>query len=337
MNYDLVGIGNALVDIEVQVEDDFLEKFSLAKGGMTLSTAEHQARVLNSLAGRSMKISSGGSAANTVHGLSVLGAKTYYLGRVANDAYGHHYTEDMTLCGVGFPGPGAETEGTGSCLVMITPDTERTMLTHLGVSSALHPDNVDETIVENGRTVYIEGYLWAAEETRQAALKLAEIAKKKGVSVAFTLSDAFIANSYKESLIDFIRWNADILFCNHAEALALTDTKDPESAFSILQGMTDTLFLTVGKDGAWAGKDGGPRVHVPAFPVKAVDTTGAGDLFAAGALFGLIRNHGLKESAVIGSYCAAQVVTHLGARMPVHSHTDIGKILKSHAELSRKR
>lgn len=336
MNYDLVGIGNALVDIEVQVDDAFIEKFSLAKGGMTLAATEDQLRLLNALSGHPMKISSGGSAANTVHGLSVLGGKAYYLGRVANDAYGHHYTEDMNRCGVGFPGPGAEMEGTGSCLVLVTPDTERTMLTHLGISSALHADNVDGTIVENSRAVYIEGYLWAVEETRQAALKLADMAKKTGIPVAFTLSDAFIANSFRESVIDFIRWNVNILFCNQVEALALTDTKDPVSAFSALQGMTDTLFLTLGKNGAWAGKSGEPRVHVSAFPVKAVDTTGAGDLFAAGALFGLIKNHGLKESAIIGSYCAAQVVTHLGARMPLNAHTDIGKILKSHDEIARK-
>lgn len=336
MIYDLLGIGNALVDIEVQVEDGFIEKASLTKGGMTLSTSENQVNLLNALNGYPIKTTSGGSAANTVHGLSVLGGKAYYLGRVAGDAYGHHYTQDMANCGVGFPGPGAETEGTGSCVVMVTPDTERTMHTHLGVSSALHPDNVDETIVKNSRMVYIEGYLWTGEETRQAAVKLMETAKKAGIPVAFTLSDAFIANSYKADLIDFIRWNVNILFCNEVEGLALADTHDPEKAFAALQGMTETVFFTRGKQGAWAGKTGGQRVHAGAFPVKAVDTTGAGDLFAAGALYGLSRKHDLKESAIIGSYCAGQVVTHLGGRLPVGTHTDVRKILKTYKDSNLK-
>jgi hypothetical protein len=330
MIYDLLGIGNALVDIEVQVEDSFVKKHSLAKGGMTLASAADQARILKSLKGHPTKTTSGGSAANTVHGLSVLGGKSYYIGRVASDAYGHHYTEDMTNCGVGFPGPGAETEGTGSCVVMVTPDTERTMHTHLGISSALHPDNVDPTIVTNSRMVYVEGYLWTGNETRRAALQVTDIAKKAGIPVAFTLSDAFIANSYKSELIDFIRWKVDILFCNEVEGLALMDTDDPDKAFTLLQSMSETVFFTRGKSGAWAATANQPITHAEAFPVKAVDTTGAGDLFAAGAIYGLIKKHSLKEAAIIGSYCAAQVVTHLGGRLPLGAHTDARKILKSY-------
>lgn len=332
MTYDLLGIGNALVDIEVRVEDSFIKKHSLTKGGMTLASADGQSRILKSLKEYPTKTSSGGSAANTVHGLSVLGGKSYYLGRVASDAYGHHYTEDMTNCGVGFPGPGSETDGTGSCVVMVTPDTERTMHTHLGVSSTLHPDNVDETIVKNSRMVYIEGYLWTGDETRRAALRLAEIAKKAGIPIAFTLSDAFVATNFKSALIDFIRWNVDILFCNEVEGLALINTDDPDTAFTQLQAISETVFFTRGKNGAWAATTGEPITHAEAFPVKAVDTTGAGDLFAAGALYGLIKKHSLKESAIIGSYCAAQVVTHLGGRLPVNTHTDTRKILKTYKD-----
>lgn len=328
MIYDLLGIGNALVDIEVQVEDNFIKKLSLTKGGMTLASSDSQSQILKSLKGYPTKTSSGGSAANTVHGLSVLGGKSYYIGRVASDAYGHHYTEDMTNCGVGFPGPGAETEGTGSCVIMVTPDTERTMHTHLGISSALHPDNVDPSIVKNSRMVYIEGYLWTGDETRRAALKLTEIAKKAGIPVAFTLSDAFIANNFKSELIDFIRWKVDILFCNEVEGLALMDTDDPDTAFTLLQSLSDTVFFTRGKSGAWAATTSQPITHAAAFPVKAVDTTGAGDLFAAGAIYGLLKKHSLKESSIIGSYCAAQVVTHLGGRLPISTHTDAHKILK---------
>ena len=334
MNYDLVGIGNALVDIEIQVEDSFIEKQSLVKGGMKLSTSQEQTQVLNALSGKSTKISSGGSAANTVHGLSVLGSSGYYLGRVANDNYGRHYTDDMKVCKVGFPGTGSEMQGTGTCVVLVTPDAERTMLTHLGISSSLHPDNVDETIVRNAKMVYIEGYLWTEEETRNAALKMAEIAKTHGIPVAFTLSDAFVVNTFKEGLIDFIRWNVDILFCNEVEALAMADVSDHESAFETLRGMADTVFMTLGSQGSWVGNNQkNPKASVGVFPISPVDSTGAGDLFAAGALHGIIQGHDLKDSAILGSYCAAQVVTQMGPRMPVHSHTDAQKILDEYAKI----
>jgi len=336
MNYDLIGIGNALVDIEVQVDDAFIAKHSLTKGGMQLFTAAEQSRILNDLSGRPAKVSSGGSAANTIHGACVLGSRAYYLGRVADDNYGQHYSSDMKVCGVGFPGPGAETNGTGTCLVLITPDTERTMLTHLGVSSSLHADNVDETIVRNAKMVYIEGYMWTGDETRNAALKMADIAKTDKIPVAFTLSDAFVVNSFKESLMDFIRWNVNTLFCNEVEALAMTDTKDVESAFEILRGMTDTVFMTLGSKGSWVGNNNlSFKESVGVFPITPVDTTGAGDLYAAGALHGIINNYSFKESGILGSYCAAQVVTHLGARMPVHSHTDEQKILAEYAKISK--
>jgi len=332
MNYDLVGIGNALVDIEVQVEDAFIEEKSLVKGGMKLSTSQEQAQILNALKNRPSKISSGGSAANTVHGLSVLGSSGYYLGRVANDNYGRHYTEDMKACGVGFPGIDSETHGTGTCVVLITPDTERTMLTHLGISSSLHSENVDETIVRNAKMVYIEGYLWTGEETREAALKMAEIAKSDGIPVAFTLSDAFVVNTFKESLTDFIRWNVDILFCNEVEALAMTGASNHESAFDILGGMADTVFMTLGAKGSWAGNNQAKET-VGVFPIKPVDTTGAGDLFAAGALHGVIQGYSLKQSGILGTYCAAQVVSHMGPRLPVHSHTEAEKILNEYQKI----
>ena len=148
----------------------------------------------------------------------------------------------LPRCRVGFPGPGTEAHGTGTCVVLVTPDTERTMLTHLGISSSLHPDNVDETIVRNSKMVYIEGYLWTEEETRKAAMKMAEMAKTNGILVAFTLSDAFVVNTFKETLTDFIRWNVNILFCNEVEALAMTDASNDESAFGTLREMGDHGF-----------------------------------------------------------------------------------------------
>jgi sugar/nucleoside kinase (ribokinase family) len=333
MNYDLVGIGNALVDIEVQVDDAFIEKASVTKGGMTLSSIEDQNKILETLQSSSKKISSGGSAANTIHGASVLGARSYYLGRVANDTHGKHYIEDMQDCGVGFRGPGSDGQGTGTCVILITPDTERTMLTHLGVSASLHPENVDETIVKNSRGVYVEGYLWTGDETREAGMHMARIAKKQGIPVSFTLSDAFVVNSFKESLTEFIQWYVDILFCNEVEAQAMTGESNSLMAFNKLQEMVDIVFLTLGAKGSLVGKSGQKPVEVKIFPVKAVDTTGAGDLFAAGALYGILKNHSLEESAIIGSYCAAQVVSHMGGRLPLSSHTDAAKILSEYQKL----
>lgn len=250
MNYDLVGIGNALVDIEVQVDDAFIEEISVTKGGMTLSSASDQEKVLNALKSRPHKLSSGGSAANTIHGASVLGAKSYYLGRVANDDNGKHYTEDMRTCEVGFIGPGSDDEGTGTCVILITPDAERTMLTNLGVSTMLHPDNVDETIIRDAKAVYVEGYLWTGDETREAGLHMAKLAKQQNIPVAFTLSDAFVVNTFKDSLLDFIQWNVDILFCNEVEAQAMTGETDSRKAFDKLLAWVDTLFLTLGSEGS---------------------------------------------------------------------------------------
>lgn len=327
MQYDVIGIGNALVDIEVQVDDSLIEQLKATKGGMTLSSPDDQSKILDAVRDQGRKIASGGSAANTIHGIGSLGGTGYYLGRVADDDFGHHYTQDMKDCGVGFPGPDAQTQGTGTCVILITPDSERTMFTHLGISSNLHPDNVDETIVKQARAVYIEGYLWTGDETREAAVKMAEVAKKAGVPVAFTLSDAFVVNTYKQELLDFIRWNVDILFCNDVEAHAMTDTEDTDAAFDQLRTMANTLFLTRGKHGSLVTDSSGDRLEVGIFPVKAVDTTGAGDLFAAGALYGLTHDLSLKESGILGSYCASQVVSHMGGRMPSRSHTDVEKIL----------
>ena len=330
MKYDLVGIGNALVDIEVRVDDEFIKQNSLAKGGMTLSNEEEQKKILKELGGHATKISSGGSAANTVHGVSVLGGRTYYLGRVANDLYGRHYKEDMQACGVGFSGTGNGSSTTGTCVVLVSPDSERTMLTHLGVSSLLQPDNIDKTIIKDAGMVYIEGYLWTGEKTRNAALKLAAIAQQNKLPVAFTLSDAFVVNSFKNQLIDFILGHVDILFCNDVEAMAMAETSDIQEAFEVLKGMTRTLFVTRRENGSWASSSAKEKVKIDVFPTKAVDTTGAGDLYAAGALYGIIKKYSLKESAIIGSYCASEVVSQMGARMPVHSHASTKKILNSY-------
>jgi len=333
MKFDLFGIGNALVDVEVRVDDKFIEKNSLIKGGMTLSSIENQKKILKELNDLSVKISSGGSAANTAHGLSALGGKAYYLGRVANDKYGKYYTEDMQSCGVEFSGIGNELSDTGTCVVLVTPDGERTMLTHLGASSSLHHGDINEKIIEDSTMVYIEGYLWTGEETRKAAEKLAQIAKINNIPIAFTLSDAFVVNNFKKQLTNFILKDVDILFCNDIEAKAMIETEDVQEAFNGLKEMSQTIFVTRGERGSWASSPTEEKVTVNVFPTKVVDTTGAGDLFAAGALYGIIRNYSLKESAILGSHCASEVVSHMGGRMPVSSDADAEKIIQKYQKL----
>ena len=207
------------------------------------------------------------------------------------------------------------------------------MLTNLGVSSSLHSRNIDETIVKNARGVYIEGYLWTGDDTREAGQHMARIAKEERIPVSFTLSDAFVVNSFKESIIEFIQSNVDILFCNEVEAQAITGETDFIVAYEKLQAMVDTVFLTLGSKGSLVGKNGLKPTQVQTFPVHAVDTTGAGDLFAAGALYGLLKDYSLEESAILGSYCAAQVVSHMGGRLPLNAHTDAIKILSEYKKL----
>lgn len=332
MNFDVVGIGNALVDIQTKVTDEELKRLDYPKGMMTLAGSDDQKALLDALKDHPLSTCSGGSAANTIHGIGALGGKAYYIGRVANDSYGRHYTGDMADCDVGFPGPGSEDSGTGTSVVLITPDAQRTMVTHLGISASLHPDNVDEAILKGARFVYIEGYLWTGEETKKAALKLAGAARKMGIGVAFTLSDAFIVNSFREDLAEFIKWEVDILFCNEVEGLALAGKDSAEQAFDRILGMCETLFFTRGEKGAWAAHRGEETIAVKGYNVKAIDTTGAGDLFAAGALTGMVHNRNLRESAILGCYCASEVITHLGARMPAHSHKNINRIIEEYRE-----
>jgi sugar/nucleoside kinase (ribokinase family) len=333
MEYDIVSVGNALVDIQTQVDDAFLESLGFAKGAMTLSDPQTQAKILENLPKGSAKISSGGSAANTIHGISVLGGKTFYIGKVADDDYGNHYSNDMEVCGVGFPKPDTGTQGTGTSVVLITPDSQRTMITHLGVSAELQESNIDPEITKSARLVYIEGYLWTGDQSQAAAIKMANIAQENKVPVAFTLSDAFVVGGFKESLIQFIKDKVDILFCNEVEALALTDESNSSSAVNILSDYVKTVFLTMSAKGSLVSQKPQDVIEIKPFSVTPIDTTGAGDLYAAGALYSILYGYSLEEAGIIGSYCAGQVVTHLGARMPVNSHTDVVKILDEYKKL----
>ena len=243
MEYDIVSVGNALVDIQTQVDEAFLKSLGFIKGAMTLSNPKTQTKILKSLPKGSTKLSSGGSAANTIHGISVLGGKTFYIGKVADDDYGKHYTNDMQVCGVGFPKPVIGTQGTGTSVVLITPDSQRTMITHLGVSSELDESNIKADIIKTSRLVYIEGYLWTGERSQTAAIKMANIAQENQIPVAFTLSDSFVVDEFKDSLIAFLKDKVDILFCNEVEALAMANESNSTKAADRLSAYVETIFF----------------------------------------------------------------------------------------------
>lgn len=330
MPHDVYGIGNALVDIQVRVSEEDLEELLLPKGGMELTSREEQQRLIDALEGRVDNICSGGSAANTMHGIGALGGQAYYLGRVASDDFGHHYTRDMADCQVGFPGPGDGAAPTGTSLVLITPDAQRTLATHLGISVELHPDNVDPTIVADAKAVYIEGYLWDAEAPRAAARRVAEIANQHGIPVALTLSDAFLIERYREELVEFIQHSVDILFCNEVEGRAMSGAAESIGAFRELSQMVSKLFFTLSERGSWVAHEGEPPISILPFPARKVDTTGAGDLFAAGALYGLTHGYSLEQCGVLGNYCGARIVSQLGARLPQRFDGKVDEIFSSY-------
>jgi sugar/nucleoside kinase (ribokinase family) len=207
------------------------------------------------------------------------------------------------------------------------------MITNLGISVNLHENNVDETILAGARYVYVEGYLFTGDETRAAAIKFARAAKKLGIPVAFTLSDAFVVNTFREHLMEFIQWDVDILFCNEVEGLALSQKETSDEAFDFINGICDTVFMTLGKDGAMGKKSNENKVKVKSFHVNAIDTTGAGDLFATGGLYGLLHGKTVEDCCILGSYYASNVITHLGARLPTHTDHNIHKILELYREI----
>ncbi len=317
---DLLVLGNAIVDVIARTDDAFLEKEGIAKGAMTLID-ELRAESLFQAMGQST-IVSGGSGANTAVGAAMLGAKTAFIGRVRDDELGHLFRHDLKATGVGFDVPAA-TDGpaTARCLVLVTPDGERTMSTYLGACQGLGPDEVDKETVASARVVYLEGYLWDPPAAKDAFRKAVEIAHRAGNAVALTLSDAFCVGRYRDEFLGLIRdGSIDILFANLGELKSLYETDDEEKAVAALRderngrGMHMLGLVTRSEKGALVVHGGHVR-EVAASPVEhLVDTTGAGDLFAAGFLAGHARGLDHAASARLGALAAAEVIQHIGAR-----------------------
>ena len=312
--YDVIAIGNAIVDVMAPCEDALIERLGLARGGMMLIDTD-QAHALYGAMGPAREIS-GGSAANTLAGLAALGSRCAFIGQVANDQLGEVFAHDIRAAGIAFAtAPRAGDPPTARCLIFVTPDAQRTMNTYLGASQYLPAAALDEALIADAAVLSLEGYLWDPEEPRAAMRQAIAAARGAGRKVAFTLSDSFVINRHGDdfrALID--AGQIDILFANEHELAALTGLASFDEGIAALQGKVPVLVVTRSENGAVAVAQG-ERVVVAAEPVaRVIDTTGAGDLFAAGFLFGHVRGQPLRECLRLGAICAAEVISHYGAR-----------------------
>jgi sugar/nucleoside kinase (ribokinase family) len=313
MDYDVYGVGNSLVDIQAQVTEATLEGMAFPKGSMTLVDEGTQEAVLGRLNGVPFHRCAGGSAANTIIGIADMGGKAAYAGKVGNDELGRFCLSDMRRLGVAIEVPPA-TGQTGTCVILITPDAQRTMLTHLGVSSTLGPADIDAEQIAKAKYVYVEGYLFAGSPTREAALRAIALAKSHGVQVAFTVSDPFLIAQYREEFWELIRGPVDLLFCNLEEARSLTGLHDPIECAREIHRHAKNVAMTLGADGSILMHEGS-AIPIEGVPVEAIDTTGAGDMYAAGLLYGVTAGLPWQKAGRLASHAAARIVAQLGARL----------------------
>jgi fructokinase len=310
---DVVGIGNAIVDVLVQADERFLEAHGLRKGAMVL-VEEDEARRLYEASGPGLE-TSGGSAANTLAGIAQLGGRAGFIGRVRDDQLGAIFAHDIRAVGALFETPPAHTgPSTARCLILVTPDAQRTMCTYLGASVGLEPDDLDLDLVRQAEILYLEGYLWDSEPAKRAFLAAAEVIRASGGQVALSLSDAFCVDRHRLSFQELVDGHVDVLFANEVEITALYEANSFEEAADQVRGRCRIAALTRSEAGSVVLE--GSRTHtIEPFtlgPLK--DTTGAGDLYAAGFLHGYSRGETPERCGRIGSLCAGQVVTQLGPR-----------------------
>jgi sugar/nucleoside kinase (ribokinase family) len=315
--FDVCAVGNAIVDVLAPCDDAFLSAQGLTPGSMQLVDAGQSAALYDAMAAGVE--ASGGSAGNTVAGVGSFGGRAAYVGKVADDTLGGVFTHDIRAVGVAFNSPiltgGAEQGlGTGRCLINVTPDGQRTMCTFLGAANQLSADDIDADQIAASAIVYLEGYLFDPAPARAAFEAAAAAAHAAGRRVAITLSDTFVVARWRAELLAFIEASADIVLANEAELAALFETDDFDAAAARLASMTEVAAITRGPEGSVL-LSGDERVEVAAFPVdKVIDTTGAGDQYAAGVLLGLARGLSLKEAGTLGSLAAAEVIAHWGPR-----------------------
>lgn len=313
MAFDVYGVGNSLVDVQARVSDEVLERLGFRKGIMTLVDDQVQRRVMAALDGAPISRCAGGSAANTVMAVADFGGKAAYAGKVARDDFGTFCLADMREIGVTVEVPVGE-GSTGTCVILITADAQRTMLTHLGVSATLSACDVSEAAIRQAKYVYVEGYLFGGEPARQAALATMELAKKHGVKVAFTVSDPFLISQHRDEFWRLIEGPVDLLFCNLEEARSLTGKQDPIECAVEIHRHAENVALTLGAEGSILMHNG-QVIPIEGVGARAIDTTGAGDMYAGALLFGITNGLSWKQAGRLASHAAARIVEQLGARL----------------------
>lgn len=328
--YNVYGIGNALVDLEFKVDDSFFEKHDIEPGVMTLVDEETQSRLINAISEKETAKKSGGSAANTVIAVSQFGGNAFYSCKVANDEFGKFYLKDMEDAGIdtNFNRQEPDKGITGKCLVMITENAERTLNTYLGITSELSVQEVDEHAIHNSQYVYLEGYLVTSENGMEALKRTKEIAEQNGVKTAFTLSDPAVVDAFQNRFEEVIGASVDLLFCNEKEAKMYTGFDDLESARQALKKEAKRFVITQGKNGAMI-YDGDTFIDIEPYEVQAVDSNGAGDMFAGAFLYGITHGMGFAAAGKLASLACSKIVSQYGPRLEWHQAQ---KVLNSLSE-----
>lgn len=314
--YDVYGVGNALVDMEFEVTPEQLQTLKIDKGVMTLVDEERQNHLVAELQEYLGKQSGGGSAANTMVAISQLGGKGFYSCKVANDDAGSFYLKDLAACGLDTNLHNAEREKgvTGKCLVLVTPDADRTMNTFLGITGNLSEQELVPELIENSEYLYLEGYLVTSPTGKAAAIKAKEIAEKSGVKTSFSLSDPNMANFFKDGLLEIIGNGLDFIFANEAEATTLAGSSDLHTAIAYLKTLSKGFAITKGAEGSVIF-DGESLLEIPTIPVQAIDTVGAGDMYAGAFLYGMTHGMSYQQAGKLASISAAKIVTSFGPRL----------------------
>lgn len=313
--YDVYGLGNALVDMEYTIEDNFLANHGIPKGHMTLVDEPVMDALVDGLDGHAPTRMSGGSAANTLIAVQGFGASTFYSCKVADDETGRHFLDDLAAAGVATNSNAASGKGkSGRCLVLITPDAERSMNTFLGISGALTHQELDEAALSRSRYFYAEGYMSSADGSREAAIAGREMAEKAGVKTALSLSDPSMVEFFRDALVQILGNGVDHLFCNEEEALTWAGTDRLDVAVAELKDIGRNLNVTLGAKGSLAVTPNGQSM-VAGYPADALDTTGAGDMYAGGCLYGWSQGLSAEQAAGLGNFAAATLVQAYGARL----------------------
>lgn len=311
--YDVFGVGNALVDVQARVGDELIEQLKLDKGIMTLVEQDVQADVLKALEGTPLNRCAGGSAANTIVAIAEFGGSAAFVGKVGNDETGSFFLNDMRELGIAMDVDPADLP-TGTCAVLITEDAQRTMLTNLSASVTLTADDIDEEKIKQAKYVYVEGYLLTGDSTKAAAYRAMEVAKANDTKVAFTASDPFLVNMIRDEIWELIKGPVDLFFCNEEEAKSLTGEDDPIVCAGKIHEHAENVALTLGEKGSLI-MHAGEAFPIEGVAVNAIDTTGAGDMYAGGMLYGITNGLTWRQSGHLASQAAGRIVSQMGARM----------------------